>query len=273
MAKRPTARRGSARAEVDDLDDDDEYAWDAPKKRKKSTGKTKRSGSTRSSKGKRTSGKSKSLSSSTRGKSAKSNKASGSTKSGKSKSNSKSNKMSASSKTSGSARRKPTKSSASSSARSSKRASGESAGSGRRRRSAPPPRKKDNNTVVLVSICSITVILVIGVLAYRAASAPAPAQNDQAKLDRALQLKSEGMEAYRQWNNAKQSGDIQGEKAAWKTAHAKLTEAMDEFDALIRDPRYGDGTGTSFKPEYEGYDEEMSQIGTYLYDLGKGMRN
>jgi hypothetical protein len=234
MAKRRTARNVDL---DDDGGDDDGYAWDSPpkkkkKKKKKSTGSMSGSSRKKSSAG------------------ASARKSARAKKSG-----------SARSKASGSARSR-----SSSGRRSGRSASGEMNTSGRRRRGAPPAKKSDDKTVMLVSIVSITLILCVGIALFNKASAPGPQVNHQSELDAARSLLDQGKAKFREYNAAKSAG--QPSQQLFQQALTSLQNGVDQMSQVLQQPQYVDAEGFT-KPEYEGYETEMSEAAQLIIDLEK----
>ncbi|RMG08025.1 MAG: hypothetical protein D6731_22555 [Planctomycetota bacterium] len=250
---------------MDEDMDEDEFAWQSPpkkkKKKKSATGRKKRSktatGSTRRSSGKTTT-RSKRRSSTSKT-SAAGPKGSARRKGDRLSESTRKKKPAASQRGSG-RRRRPSE-------------DDDLGGSGRRRSRSgrpPMPRKKQGaNPVVLVSILTGTLLL-CAIIYFALNSGPTKIVEDQpAVLQQADDVAAEGMEAFRRWNRAKREGNAQQELAAWREAHSKLTQAVDLYNSVLDKYR---GTDDQLPPEYEGYEEPLSQISQYLVDLEKGAR-
>lgn len=252
MAKRPSARRTSDADDVDEGDGDDAFAWETPKKGKKETGKQK----SPTGKKRRPSAEDAEEEEDAKEKSGKKKlgKSSGSSKLAKSGRNGMEG--SSRSKKSGSARTRP----------SSGDDDEEGDTSGRRRR-APPPRKKSSSPVMLISIGTLTVILIGGILMINKNRTPAPQVNHQNDLERILQGGKEGEAAFREWNKAKNGGGG-NENQAYNTARTKLQKAVEELQALLDQPQYRNGE--DLKKEYEGYEQYLQKWAELLVDIEKG---
>lgn len=252
MAKRPSARRTSNDDDVDE-GDDDSFAWETPKKGKKETGKVK---SATGRKSKRPSAEEevpeeRVKSGSARkklGKSSGSNRVSKSGKNGL--------EGSSRSKRSGSARRP-----------SNGDDEDEGETSGRRRRAAPP-RKKSNSAVLLISIGTLTVLLIGGIVLINKGRTPAPQVRHDTELEQIIAGGKDGTKDYRAWNQAKNSG-AGNEQQLYHSAKNKLQTAVEKLQALLDQPPYVDQNGDR-KKEYEGYEQYLQEWATLLVDLEKG---
>lgn len=250
MAKRPSARRTSNDDDVDE-GDDDSFAWETPKKGKKETGKVK---SATGRKSKRPSAEEEVPEERVKSGSArkKLGKSSGSNRVAKSGKNGLEG--SSRSKRSGSARRP-----------SNGDDEDEGETSGRRRRAAPP-RKKSNSGVLLISIGTLTVLLIGGIVMINKGRTPPPQVNHQDELKTILDGGKAGEEAYRAWNKAKREGG--NENQHYNDAKNKLQKAVEDLQALLEKPQYRNGE--DIKPEYEGYESYLQKWAELLVDIEKG---
>ena len=75
------------------------------------------------------------------------------------------------------------------------------------------------------------------------------------------------MQAYQAWTRARASGDRALETSSNALARSKLGEAIDCVDQVL--VNYRDVEGFVL-PEYEGYEQILSEIAVHLIDLEKG---
>lgn len=233
------AKKGSARRQPDPDLEDEELELDAPPK-KKSSARVDKSSSAKSSTAKRKSaegGASKNGSSSVSKKSLK--------ESGKRKSASGSNPAASGRRSGGS--------------------DDDMGGSSRRRRAAPA-KKKDNTVVIGVSVLSVTLLLVLGIVVINKNRTPVQTHDEQAQFDDYKKWDQEAMAAFREFNKADKEGNAGVANAKRKEAHDKWTKAIDILNGILENHKGADGYTL---PEYEGYEEELSRITTYLVDLEK----
>lgn len=247
---RSTRRKGRREAEDED-DGEDDFAWQPKKKSKKGTGRSERPG--RSSSTKKKSSKSKSSrSKSSEGARGKSSEGARGRSSDSTRSKKKGGGSSSSTRKSGSARRK--------------RPSGDDddvGNSGRRRRA--PAKKKGVEPIVPISIVTATILICIGL--YFFLNKPQPVVvNEEDDWSAAKKLQEEGMEAYGAFvrSRAKDQPDISKHKR--EEAILKLRSAVEAMN-LVLDPKRDD---EGYLPkEFEGYENDLSQIAKYLIDLEK----
>lgn len=252
MAKRPSARRASDEDDVED--DSDAYAWESPKGKKDSgKGPAKSKSATGRTKGKRPSAEEEEEPAEDEAPKKKGKSTGKMAKSG-------SARLEGSSRTkkSGSTRR------ASSNDEDDE---DEGGGSGRRRRAAPA-KKKSDNTVILISIATLTLILIVGLVMRGQMMKPGLQRNDQTDLERIMTLGKEGEKAFREWNKAKGGGGG-NEQVLYGEAKTKLQSAVEQLTGMLGKPPYADSEGNT-KPEYEGYERPLQDWATLLVDLEKG---
>lgn len=231
------AKKGSARRQPDPDLEDEELELEAPPK-KKSSARVDKSSSAKSS---------------TKRKSAEG----GSSKNGTSSVSKKSLKDSG--------KRKST--SGSNPAASGRRSGGDDdlGGSSRRRRAAPP-KKKDNTVVIGVSVLSITLLLVFGIVIKNKLSTPVQNLDEQADFEDYKKYDETAMAAFRAFNKAEKEGNAAMASAKHKEAHSNWTRAMDILNKILDNHKGADGFT---HPDYEGYEEELSRIAQHLVDLEK----
>ena len=134
-----------------------------------------------------------------------------------------------------------------------------------RRKRAVPPKKKDN-TVMLISIVSMTVLLVLGIVIINSKRTPVDGKNEQIQYDVYKKLRDEGMVAFREFNKASKDGNAALAKQKHKLALTKLQGAMEEIEKVLADKR--DANGMLHK-DFEGYEEDLSEIAQVIVDLEK----
>jgi soluble cytochrome b562 len=134
-----------------------------------------------------------------------------------------------------------------------------------RRKRAPGPKKKDN-TVLIVSIISMTLLLIAGVIVVRQVKKPGPVRDEKVDYQAFQKLRDEGMTAFREFNKAMKDGNAALAKQKNKLALDKLQAAMVEIEKVLADKR--DANGMLHK-DYEGYEEELSQMAQVMVDLEK----
>lgn len=232
------AKKGSARRQPDPDLEDEELELEAPPKKKSSARSDK--ASTKSSSIKRKSADGGSSKNGTSSVSKKSLKESGKRKSA----------------------------SGSNPAASGRRGSGddEDLGGSARRRRAAPPKKKDNTVVIGVSVLSVTLLLVLGIVVINKNRTPVQTVNEQADFEDYKKYDEVAMAAFRAFNKAEKEGNAAVAQAKHKEAHDGWTKAIDILNKILDNHKGPDGMT---HPDYEGYEEELSRIATHLVDLEK----
>ncbi len=142
---------------------------------------------------------------------------------------------------------------------------GEDMGSSRRRR-AVPVKKKDNTVVLGVSILSVTLLLVLGIVVINKNRTPVQGVNEQADFDDYKKYDETAMAAFRAFNKAEKEGNASLASQKHKEAHSNWTKAMDILNGILANHQGPDGMT---HPDYEGYEEELSRIAQHLVDLEK----
>tara|TARA_B100000965_G_scaffold190671_1_gene159156 strand:- start:136 stop:570 length:435 start_codon:yes stop_codon:yes gene_type:complete len=140
-------------------------------------------------------------------------------------------------------------------------------GSGRRRRAAPA-KKKGVDPIIPISIVSVTLLLCLGIFLMNRPSGKIVVNEDN-EFQKAMDLKEEGMQAFREFNKYKKDGPPAKEIEAHDLAVKKLQAAMDQINSVL--DKYRDKEGM-LPPKYEGYESEMGQIAQVLVDLEKSGR-
>ena len=242
------AKRSKSSARRSELHDDDEFAWQTPKKKKK---KKKKKRSTDSASGTEGSGRTRS----TKKKSTRS-------RSGKSKRKSAREELAGSSRSSRSSSR---------SSRKSGRRPGSGAheleGSGRRRR-VPAKAKKGINPVIPISAVTLSLLLFVGVLIFRN-DPPPPARDEPQMLEDARKTMAEADKAYSAWNAAKRSKDADAEAEHHREAIALYEKADSQLGAVLDKYRTEDD---QLPDAYGHYEADEVHISKRLQDLAKGAR-
>jgi hypothetical protein len=143
---------------------------------------------------------------------------------------------------------------------------GEVTSSSARRKRAVPPKKKDN-TVVLISVVTMTILLVIGVIVINKNRTPRANRDEKVEYQGFQKLRDEGMAAFREFNKAMKDGNAALAKQKNKLALEKLQAAMEAIEKVLADKR-DPSTGFVHK-DYEGYEEELSEMAQVMVDLEK----
>ena len=99
------------------------------------------------------------------------------------------------------------------------------------------------------------------------ARTPPPQVNHQSELDAARALLDKGKSKFREYNQAKSAG--QPSQALFQEALSNLQNGVDQLGRVLQQPQYVDAEGFT-KPEYEGYETEMSEAAQLIIDLEKG---
>lgn len=150
---------------------------------------------------------------------------------------------------------------------SSRRSSGdEDLGGSARRRRAAPPKKKDNTVVIGVSVLSITLLLVFGIVVINKSRVPVQNVDEQAQFEDYKKYDEQANAAFRAFNKAEKEGQAGVAAAKHKEAHDKWTKAIDILNGILDKHKGADG---HTHPDYEGYEEELSRIAMHLVDLEK----
>ena len=125
---------------------------------------------------------------------------------------------------------------------------------------------KDSTAVLWVSLVTITLLTIGGIVVVNH-SPPAPVHDDQARLDAALALIDQGEAAFKAWSRARDAG--QPSQAHHAEALRCLQQGVEDLQAVLHQPFYLDASGEFLKPEYEGYEAELSQAALLIIDLEK----
>jgi hypothetical protein len=141
----------------------------------------------------------------------------------------------------------------------------EDMGSSRRRR-AVPAKKKDNTVVIGVSVLSVTLLLVLGIVVINKNRTPVQTVDEQKDFDDYKKYDETAMAAFRAFNKAEKEGNASVASAKHKEAHSNWTKAMDILNGILANHQGPDGMT---HPDYEGYEEELSRIAQHLVDLEK----
>jgi len=127
------------------------------------------------------------------------------------------------------------------------------------------PRADDSPAVLWVSLLTIALLAIVAVVIVSRRPPPA-APDDSVRLAAAVARIGEGKEAYREWARAQQAG--QASPALRDQALHALQEGVEALSAVLLQPQYVDAEGFT-KPEYEGYESEMSEAAQLIIDLEK----
>ncbi|MGE0712060.1 MAG: hypothetical protein AB7N76_31750 [Planctomycetota bacterium] len=137
-------------------------------------------------------------------------------------------------------------------------------GSTRRKRATPAP-KKGVDPVIPISIISVTLLICLGIFLMN--RGPQKIKTDENKeFEAAKKMQEEGMTAFKEFNKAKKSGPPDMVVKKGHEATQKLQKAMDMMNAVL--DKYRDKEGM-LPPNLEGYERDMSEIGTILVDIEK----
>ncbi|HBP22551.1 MAG TPA: hypothetical protein DEA08_32825 [Planctomycetes bacterium] len=115
---------------------------------------------------------------------------------------------------------------------------------------------------------SVTLLLCLGIFLMNRPSGKIVVNEDN-EFQKAMDLKEEGMQAFREFNKYKKDGPPAKEIEAHDLAVKKLQAAMDQINSVL--DKYRDKEGM-LPPKYEGYESEMGQIAQVLVDLEKSGR-
>jgi len=133
------------------------------------------------------------------------------------------------------------------------------------RRAAQPRASFSPLVPVSVASCVLVLALGLGLLWSRTQAPPPP--NEPALWARAKGLEEEGMAAYQGFVQGRRTGASASEQRGLRAeAMEKLGAAMEQMNAVL-DPKR-DEAGI-LPADYEGYEEDLSRIATYLVDLEK----
>lgn len=138
-------------------------------------------------------------------------------------------------------------------------------GSARRRRAAPP-KKKDNTVVLGVSVVSITLLLVVGIVIFNKSRTPVVVRDEQKDFDDFKKYDQEANAAFREFNRAEKEGNAAVASAKRKEALEKWQKAIEILNGILDNHKGPDGFTL---PEYEGYEDELSRITQFVVDLEK----
>jgi hypothetical protein len=136
----------------------------------------------------------------------------------------------------------------------------------------PKPKTVGRQPVVICSIFTLTFMICGAILLSRSqvtTTSPAKVNNEQLVLDEVDRLQREGMAAVRVWSKARRDGDLALEKQKHAEARSKLEASLETLERLLDKYRGADGY---IRPEYQGYEEQLSEISVRLGDLLKGAR-
>lgn len=140
-----------------------------------------------------------------------------------------------------------------------------------RQEHAAQPKSHRAQCVFLLTIVSFTALICGAVLYGKRHHAHVPNQvtNEQRILDEVDRLQAQGMAAYKEWSEARRDGDSAREKKTHTEALESFSAAMDTLNRLL--DRYRDADGMLL-PDYEGYEDQLSEISIRLGDLLRGAR-
>lgn len=136
----------------------------------------------------------------------------------------------------------------------------------------PEPQAVGRQPVIMCSIFTLTFMICGAILLSRSqviTTSPAKINNEELVLNEVDRLQGEGMAAFRAWSKARRDGDSALERQKHKEARSKLEASLETLDRLLDKYRGADGY---ILPEYQGYEEQLSEISVRLGDLLKGAR-
>lgn len=130
----------------------------------------------------------------------------------------------------------------------------------------PESQPADRTATIWIALVTITLIAIVGVVIVNRRPT-APVLDDQARLTAAVARIGEGKQAYQEWSRTQQAG--QPDQAAHARALSGLQEGVEALQAVLFRPPYVDEDGLLL-PEFEGYENELSEAAQLIVDLEKG---
>lgn len=140
-------------------------------------------------------------------------------------------------------------------------------GAARPKRRSGKGRGSSFSPLIPATVLSCGLLICVGVvLSWSRTQAPPP-PNEPALWSRAKGLEEEGMSAYHAFVQGRRAGLSAAEQSRLRNrAIEQLGAAVEQMNAVL-DPKR-DEAG-NLPPEFEGYEEDLSRIATYLVDLEK----
>lgn len=127
--------------------------------------------------------------------------------------------------------------------------------------------REAGSPVLALSLVSCGLILLLGLFLFWSNTQAPPAPNEPALWNRAKTLEEEGMSAYHEFVKGRQSSmSLEEQDYLRSRALEKLGAALEQMNAVLDPKRDEAGILPS---EFEGYEEDLSRIATYLVDLEK----